>query len=71
MLWIIFCQKKYLVLLGLIVLFQVFVHASPLMHETTVYKKIDGYKLKVDVFYTQQNTGTSKKPAIAFFHGGG
>ena len=38
--------------------------------EKVVYKKINGIELSVNVYYPQNNAG-QKKPAIAFFHGGG
>jgi len=50
---------------------QVFAQEESIIKEGRIFKKVNGYELKVDVFYS---TGTQQKvnnPAIAFFHGGG
>ncbi len=39
--------------------------------EKRVYKNIGGRELHVDIFYSNSDGSENKKPAIAFFHGGG
>jgi acetyl esterase/lipase len=39
--------------------------------ETKKYKKVDGYKLTVDIFSLPETPDKDNNPAIAFFHGGG
>jgi len=41
------------------------------MHIQQVYKTIDTFKLKVDIFYTRQSLERENNTAIVFFHGGG
>jgi len=41
------------------------------MHIQEVYKTIDTFKLKVDIFYTDQTFQKENNTAIVFFHGGG
>lgn len=48
-----------------------FTQSDPVSREGKIYKKIDGYELKVDVFYTSLTREKQNNPAIAFFHGGG
>jgi acetyl esterase/lipase len=40
-------------------------------HIQEVYKTIDTFKLKVDIFYTDQTFQKENNTAIVFFHGGG
>jgi acetyl esterase/lipase len=40
-------------------------------HVQEVYKTIDTFKLKVDIFYTGQSLEGENNTAIVFFHGGG
>lgn len=57
-----------------IVVLAVYCHdgsAQPVIHSQEVYKIIDTFKLKVDLFYTQQTLGRENNSAIVFFHGGG
>jgi acetyl esterase/lipase len=39
--------------------------------EKKIYKKVDGYELRVDMFYSTGAKREVNNPAIAFFHGGG
>jgi acetyl esterase len=41
------------------------------MHIQEVYKTVDTFKLKVDIFYTDQTFQKENNTAIVFFHGGG
>ena len=41
------------------------------IHIQKVYKTIDTFKLKVDIFYTDQTFQKVNNTAIVFFHGGG
>lgn len=41
------------------------------VHIQQVYKTIDTFKLKVDIFYTDQSFKKENNTAIVFFHGGG
>jgi acetyl esterase len=41
------------------------------IHIQEVYKSIDTFKLKIDVFYTNQTFEKENNTAIVFFHGGG
>ncbi len=41
------------------------------IHTREVYKTIDTFKLKVDIFYTRQSFEKDNNTAIVFFHGGG
>ena len=41
------------------------------IHTQEVYKTIDTFKLKVDIFYTDQALKNKNNTAIVFFHGGG
>src|SRR5674476_1082086 len=41
------------------------------IHIQKVYKTIDTFKLKVDIFYTDQTFQKANNTAIVFFHGGG
>jgi acetyl esterase len=42
-----------------------------LIHVQEVYKKIDTFNLKIDIFYTDQSSKGMNNTAIVFFHGGG
>ena len=44
---------------------------NTVIREEKIYKEVDGYKLKVEIFYTSHDRQKSENPAIAFFHGGG
>jgi acetyl esterase len=41
------------------------------IHIQEVYKTIDTFKLKIDIFYTNQSFARENNTAIVFFHGGG
>ena len=41
------------------------------IHIQEVYKTVDTFKLKTDVFFTNQSPGKENNTAIVFFHGGG
>ncbi len=41
------------------------------IHVQEVYKTVDTFKLKVDIFYTDQTFKKENNTAIVFFHGGG
>ena len=41
------------------------------IHIQEVYKTVDTFKLKVDIFYTSQSFERENNTAIVFFHGGG
>ncbi|OFX38934.1 MAG: hypothetical protein A2X05_05950 [Bacteroidetes bacterium GWE2_41_25] len=40
-------------------------------HIQDVYKTIDSFNLKIDIFYTNQSFERENNTAIVFFHGGG
>ena len=44
---------------------------NQVIHIQKVYKTIDTFKLKVDIFYTDQTFQKENNTAIVFFHGGG
>ena len=44
---------------------------TQVIHIREVYKTIDTFKLKIDIFYTNQSFGRENNTAIVFFHGGG
>ena len=41
------------------------------IHRQEVYKAVDTFKLKIDIFYTNQTLGKENNTAVVFFHGGG
>ena len=41
------------------------------IHIQEVYKTVDTFKLKIDIFYTDQSFERENNTAIVFFHGGG
>ena len=41
------------------------------VHTREVYKTVDTFKLKIDIFYTNMTSGRENNTAIVFFHGGG
>ena len=41
------------------------------IHIQEVYKTVDTFKLKIDIFYTDLSLGRENNTAIVFFHGGG
>ncbi len=41
------------------------------IHTKEIYKSIDTFKLKIDIFNTTQSHGKKNNTAIVFFHGGG
>ncbi len=41
------------------------------VHTQEVYKTIDTFRLKIDIFYTHQTLNKENNTAIVFFHGGG
>jgi acetyl esterase len=45
--------------------------SSLVIHTQEVYKTIDTFKLKADIFYTGQTFQKENNTAIVFFHGGG
>lgn len=42
-----------------------------IIHIQEVYKTVDTFKLKIDIFYTKQTSERENNTAIVFFHGGG
>jgi len=44
---------------------------NDIIHTQEVYKSVDTFKLKVDIFYTEQSLEKRNNTAIVFFHGGG
>lgn len=44
---------------------------DPVIHIREVYKTIDTFRLKIDIFYTNQSFEREANTAIVFFHGGG
>ena len=48
-----------------------FAQEDQVFREEKIYKKIDGYELKTDAFYTSFTQKKQNNPVIAFFHGGG
>jgi acetyl esterase len=47
------------------------VDIEEIIHTQEVYKTVDTFKLKADIFYTPQTMKNEKNTAIVFFHGGG
>ncbi len=45
--------------------------SDPVRHTREVYKTVDTFTLKVDIFYTDQALSRENNTAIVFFHGGG
>ena len=45
--------------------------SNKVIHIQEVYKTIDTFKLKIDIFYTNQSFEKENNTAIVFFHGGG
>ncbi len=45
--------------------------SNQVIHTQQVYKTIDTFRLKVDVFYTDETLKKENNTAIVFFHGGG
>ena len=43
----------------------------PVIHTQEVYKTVDTFKLRVNVFYTEESLKKENNTAIVFFHGGG
>ena len=41
------------------------------IHKQEIYKTVDTFKLKIDIFYTNQSFKRENNTAIVFFHGGG
>jgi len=41
------------------------------IHRTEVYKTVDTFRLKIDIFYTSGTVNKAGNTAIVFFHGGG
>jgi len=41
------------------------------IHIQEVYKTVDTFKLKIDIFYTKESSDKDNNTAIVFFHGGG
>jgi acetyl esterase/lipase len=41
------------------------------IHMQEVYKTVDTFKLKIDIFCSNQSLGRENNTAIVFFHGGG
>ncbi len=50
---------------------QVFAQEDSVIKEERIYKKVNGYELKTDMFYSAGTQEKDNNPAIAFFHGGG
>ncbi len=46
-------------------------NGDKVLHVQQVYKTVDTFKLKVDIFYTPQALEKENNTAIVFFHGGG
>ena len=44
---------------------------NKVIHIREVYKTVDTFNLKIDIFYTNQSIGRENNTAIVFFHGGG
>jgi acetyl esterase len=44
---------------------------NQVIHIQEVYKTIDSFNLKLDIFYTNESLEKGNKTAIVFFHGGG
>ena len=44
---------------------------NQVIHLQEVYKTVDTFKLKIDIFYTNQSFERENNTAIVFFHGGG
>lgn len=42
-----------------------------IVHILEVYKRIDTFRLKIDIFYSNQTLNRENNTAIVFFHGGG
>ncbi len=46
-------------------------YSDQVIHTREVYKTVDTFRLKVDIFYTSKALKTKNNTAIVFFHGGG
>ena len=46
-------------------------NTDQVIHKQEVYKTVDTFRLKVDIFYTKQTIEKKNNTAIVFFHGGG
>ena len=44
---------------------------NPVIHIREVYKTVDTFNLKIDIFYTDKSFKRENNTAIVFFHGGG
>ena len=44
---------------------------NAVVHTREVYKTVDTFKLKIDVFYSNITSGRENNTAVVFFHGGG
>jgi len=66
-------KKPILQILIILALLQLntFAQEESVLKTEKIYKTVDGYELKADVFYTSITQQKQKNPAIAFFHGGG
>jgi acetyl esterase len=42
-----------------------------IVHTQEVYKTVDTFKLKIDIFYTEETFKKTNNTALVFFHGGG
>lgn len=62
-------MKKTLFVFLMLLNFALFANPEP--DSTVVYKKVDGFELKLHFFFPPSHKSTDKTPTIVFFHGGG
>ncbi len=46
-------------------------NSSEIIHKQEIYRSVDTFKLRTDVFYTRESLNKKNNTAIVFFHGGG
>jgi acetyl esterase/lipase len=66
-------MQKLFNILSVTIIFLTNTYAQPdrVLKGEQIYKKIDGYELKVHIFHSEKMKRSRNNPAIAFFHGGG
>jgi acetyl esterase/lipase len=60
-----------IIVVFLIINVNAFSQSFNINQEKKIYKQVDGYELKVDIFSSSSTEEKQNNPAIAFFHGGG
>ncbi|GGZ87523.1 alpha/beta hydrolase [Algibacter mikhailovii] len=62
---------KRLLILGIFIIGNTALWGNPEPDTIVVYKKIDGFELKLHMFFPENHDKSEKVPSIVFFHGGG